>query len=88
MKSHEKVNLFYLAAFARLFLAWGAEGSTATVLADDKKVEDDMVTFFMVDTISTLVSSTRVCPAISIEHSIICPRTWLKCRDLAASRSG
>ena len=64
------ILITYLAADARLFLAWGAVGSTDTVLAEDKKVDDDVVTLRIVVTISVLVSISFVCPAMSMEHSM------------------
>ena len=56
-----------MAAAVKLFFAWPLLGSAATLLADDISVEDVVVTFRIVITISERTDSTPVWPAISMD---------------------
>ena len=53
------------AAEDKLFFALGALGSVATVFADDSRVDEEVVTFFIVIIISLRTDSTFVWAAIS-----------------------
>ena len=69
-----------MAAAVKLFLAWPLLGSAATLLAEAIRVDDDVVTFRIVITISERVDSIRVWPAMSMD-------TWTMKKDFLMTKS-